>query len=540
MKKFTLVPAFLLLALSAFSQEPALTPAIRKAMDAVDTSVLRSHIAYLADDILRGRKPGTPGYQMAVDYVIKEYKRLGLRPAGENGTYIQKFTLRKADIVPSSVKVNLLDDAGNADSLIFKNETLVFANPIKPSVDLSSVPLVFAGFGMDVPGKYSDYENIDVKGKIVVVLRRTPDGYSSTYDALFSSLDYKSALAFSKGAVGLISASIVPGALPAQPVAPSVTASLNPEKTKAYSTRFTGNVDAYVSVSLNVLRALFLNSGKNLNEVLAALKLGRPQSFDLGKKMSIQFKSTYLDVETYNVIGLLPGADKKLKEEYIVHSAHLDHVGVMAAVDGDSIYNGAHDNASGVSSSLGIAELYRTAKIRPRRSVLFLMVSAEELGLTGAGYFAAHPTVPAGSIVANINTDMPTPIAPLLSIAPLGSQYSSILKHIEYATKILKIDIEEDPEPEQGFFMRSDQYNFVKKGIPAVYFVNGRKTNTPGFDFDAYLKQWRAKYYHKPADQIDGIFDFKALKTFVQLNFLVSYSLANDQEKPKWNEGELF
>ena len=256
--------------------------------------------------------------------------------------------------------------------------------------------------------------------------------------------------------------------------------------------------------------------------------------------MSIQFKSTYLDVETYNVIGLLPGADKKLKEEYIVHSAHLDHVGVMAAVDGDSIYNGAHDNASGVSSSLGIAELYRTAKIRPRRSVLFLMVSAEELGLTGAGYFAAHPTVPAGSIVANINTDMPTPIAPLLSIAPLGSQYSSILKHIEYATKILKIDIEEDPEPEQGFFMRSDQYNFVKKGIPAVYFVNGRKTNTPGFDFDAYLKQWRAKYYHKPADQIDGIFDFKALKTFVQLNFLVSYSLANDQEKPKWNEDELF
>jgi Zn-dependent M28 family amino/carboxypeptidase len=168
------------------------------------------------------------------------------------------------------------------------------------------------------------------------------------------------------------------------------------------------------------------------------------------------------------------------------------------------------------------------------------MVSAEELGLTGAGYFAAHPTVPAASIVANINTDMPTPIAPLLSIAPLGSQYSSILKHIEYATKILKIDIEEDPEPEQGFFMRSDQYNFVKKGIPAVYFVNGRKTNTPGFDFDAYLKQWRAKYYHKPADQIDGIFDFKALKTFVQLNFLVSYSLANDQEKPKWNEDELF
>ncbi len=540
MKKYSLIAYLLLLTMSAFSQGPDLSPAIRKAIDAVDTSALKAHIAYLADDILRGRKPGTPGYQMAVDYVIAEYKKLGLKPAGENGTYIQKFILRKADLVPSSVRVNLVDDAGNIDSLVFRNEAAVFANPVKPSVDLAKAPLVFAGFGMDIPGRYSDYQNIDVKGKIVVVLRRTPDGFSSTYETLFSSLDYKSSVAFSKGAVGLISASITPGPLGVPPVAPPVTASLNPEKTKAYSTRFTGNVDAYINVSLNVLRSLFLNSGKNLDEVLAALKKGQPQSFDLGKKLSVRFNSTYTDVETYNVIGLLPGTDRNLKNEYIVHSAHLDHVGVGVPVNGDSIYNGAHDNASGVSSSLGIAEIYQAAKVKPRRSVLFIMVSAEELGLTGAGYFASHPTVPATSIVANINTDMPTPIAPLLSIAPLGSQYSSILKHIEYATSILKIDIEEDPEPEQGFFMRSDQYNFVKKGIPAVYFVNGRKTNVPGFDFDAHLKQWRAKYYHKPADQIDGIFDFGALKTFVQLNFLVSYSLASDKEKPKWNKGELF
>jgi hypothetical protein len=540
MKKYSLIAYLLLLTMSAFSQGPDLSPAIRKAIDAVDTSALKAHIAYLADDILRGRKPGTPGYQMAVDYVIAEYKKLGLKPAGENGTYIQKFILRKADLVPSSVRVNLADDAGNIDSLVFRNEVAVFANPVKPSVDLVKAPLVFAGFGMDIPGRYSDYQNIDVKGKIVVVLRRTPDGFSSTYETLFSSLDYKSSVAFSKGAVGLISASITPGPMGVPPVAPPVTASLNPGKTKAYSTRFTGNVDAYINVSLNVLRSLFLYSGKNLDEVLAALKKGQPQSFDLGKKLSVRFNSTYTDVETYNVIGLLPGTDRNLKNEYIVHSAHLDHVGVGVPVNGDSIYNGAHDNASGVSSSLGIAEVYKAAKVKPRRSVLFVMVSAEELGLTGAGYFASHPTVPAASIVANINTDMPTPIAPLLSIAPLGSQYSSILKHIEYATRILKIDIEEDPEPEQGFFMRSDQYNFVKKGIPAVYFVNGRKTNVPGFDFDAHLKQWRAKYYHKPADQIDGIFDFGALKTFVQLNFLVSYSLASDKEKPTWNKGELF
>ena len=538
MKRISTATIFFLLYCHGFSQEPTITPAMRKAMGAIDTSEYKAHIVYLADDALRGRAPGTEGYKMAVDYVTEEFRKMGVLPAGDNGGYTQKFNLRRSSIEAGSQKIIMGDNKGNTDS-VFRTDLIVSPHPLKTSIDIENAPIVFAGYGVDIPGKHSDYQNIDVKGKIVVVLRTTPEGLLSTYGAHFANVGYKMALAKSKGAVGLIVASPTPGPMP--PVGGPLNNAMNSDKTVAYGSRHTGDVDVFITASNNFLRTLFMNSGKNLDEVIADLKAGKLQAFDLNKNLSVQFRSKHSDVETWNVVGMIPGTDSKLKNEYVVHTAHLDHVGVGKPVDGDSIYNGAHDNASGVASLLEIARLYKKSGVKPKRSILITMVSAEESGLLGSAYFASNPTIPKTSIVGNVNTDMPTIIAPLLSIVPLGSAHSTMAKHVNFAAKTLKLDIEEDPEPEQNFFVRSDQYSFVKEHIPAVNCKYGSKSNIPGFDLREYIKQWRAKYYHKPQDQLDGgIFLYSAAQTYIQLNFLISYSVSMDKDRPRWNDGELF
>jgi hypothetical protein len=528
----------MILQLAGISQELKISPVMKKAMEAIDTAEYKAHIVYLADDALRGRAPGTEGYRMAVDYVTEEFKKMGVLPAGDDGGYTHKFNIRKSTLEAGSAKLLLSDNNGNTDT-VFRSDLTVSPHPLKTSVDISNAPLVFAGYGVDIPGKHSDYQGIDVKGKIVVVLRTAPEGLSSTYGAHFSNVGYKMALARSKGAIGLIVASPVPQVLP--PSTGTLSNAMNPEKTEAYGSRYIGDVDVFITGSYNFLRSLFLNSGKNFEEVLAALKSGKAQSFDLGKKLSVQYKTKHSDIETWNVVGMIPGNDPVLKNEYVVHTAHLDHVGIGRPVNGDSIYNGAHDNASGVASLLEIARLYKNSGVKPKRSILITMVSGEESGLLGSAYFASNPSVPKNAIVANVNTDMPTIIAPLLSIVPLGSTHSTMMKHVKFAANTLKLDIEDDPEPEQNFFVRSDQYSFVRQHIPAVNCKYGNKSNIPGFDLREYVKQWRAKYYHKPQDQLDGgIFLYSAAQTYIQLNFLISYSVSMDKERPRWNEGELF
>ena len=315
---------------------------------------------------------------------------------------------------------------------------------------------------------------------------------------------------------------------------------MNPDKSAAFSRGFTGNLDIVLNGTQQFLRKLFMNSGRNLSQIQADIKKGIPSSFELPYSITASYQTTYTDIESYNVIGLIPGTDKNLKNEYVVHSAHLDHLGISTPQNGDSIYNGAHDNASGVASLLEIARVYKTSGAKPRRSILIIMVSAEEMGLLGSSYFAANPTVPKKSIVADVNTDMPTVIAPLLSVVPLGAEHSSIMNNVKFAAGYLGLDIEKDPEPNENRFVRSDQYSFVMNGIPALHIKYGSKSASPDFNLTAYVQKWRVKYYHMAADQIDGIFDFNAAKTYVKLNFLISYSIAQNTERPKWNAGDVF
>jgi hypothetical protein len=539
MKKY-FVLACSVVALQLSAQEVIISKSIKKAMDRIDANTIRSHIAYLADDKLKGRLPGTEGYQMAVDYVVDQYKKMGIAPGGENGGYTQKVIIRKSTIENSSAIAVLKDKYGNTDSLVFVRDFAPIPHPLNKSSSAEG-QLVFAGYGIDIPGGYSDYTGIDVKGKIVVVVSGAPDGFHSTVTAHLSNSGNKMNVAFEKGAIGLIVYNAQNrGSTNANPTLQSNT-TVNPEKTRAFGRGFLGNLKVVANAGAPLMKRLIMNSGKKLEQVLADIKKGKPSSFEFGYSLSLSYSTKHGDIESYNVIGLIPGSDKDLKNEYVVHSAHLDHVGIGRVVNGDSIYNGAHDNSSGVSSLLEIARVYKTSGAKPKRSVLIMMVTAEEMGLLGSSYFAANPTVPKASIVADVNTDMPTVIAPLLSVVPLGAEHSSLMNNVKFAAGYLGLDVEKDPEPNENRFVRSDQYSFVMNGIPALHIKYGTKTNIPGFDLTAFVKQWRAKYYHQAADGLEGgIFNFTAAKTYVQLNFLISYSIAQTTARPKWNDGDLF
>lgn len=538
MKKY-LFAICLFAAANAFAQDVKISKEIKQAMNLVDTNTIRSHIAFLADDKLKGRYPGTEGFQTAVDYVIDQYKKIGLQPGGDNNGFTQKLIIRKSLLNNSSSVAILKDKNGNTDSLGFARDFTPLPHPLIEHVNTEG-QLVFAGYGVEIPGGYSDYNGIDVKGKIVVVINGAPPGLMSTLTAHFSNAGNKMNTAFTKGAIGVITVNTTlrPGTNPNPTIQSNTT--LNPEKTAAYGMGFIGNLKAVLSGSSYFLKKIFLNSGKNIEQLLADLKNGKPSSFDLPFSIAVAYKTTHTDFESHNVVGLIPGADKVLKNEYVVHSAHLDHLGIGRVVNGDSIYNGAHDNASGVASLLEIARIYRSSGATPKRSILIVMVTGEEMGLIGSSYFAANPTVPKASIVADVNTDMPTVIAPLLSIVPLGAEHSSIMNNVKFAANYLGLEVEKDPEPNENRFVRSDQYSFVKNGIPALHIKYGTRSDVPGFNLTDFVKQWRAKYYHQAADGMDGIFNFAAAKTYIQLNFLISYSIAQSLERPKWNDGDLF
>jgi len=528
-----------LITLHTVAQHVKISKNIQQAMNRIDTNTIRSHIVYLADDKLKGRLPGTEGYQMAVDYVIDQFKKMGVAPGADNGGYTQKLILRRSLVDNRSVVAVIKDKDGNVDSLTFGADYTVAPHPMLGDAS-AEAGLVFAGYGVEIPGQYSDYTAIDVKGKIVVLINGAPDGLLSTLTAHFSNAGNKMTTAFSKGAAGIVLVNMngrPSGVL--NPVLQSNVA-LNPDKTIAYGRGFVGNLNVVLNATRPLLIRMFLQSGKDLQQVLNNLKKGKASSFALPYSIAASYKTTHSDFESYNVVAVIPGWDKQLKNEYVVHSAHLDHLGIGRVVNGDSIYNGAHDNASGVASLLEIARIYKSSGAKPKRSILIVMVTGEEMGLIGSSYFAANPTVPKSSIVADVNTDMPTVIAPLLAVVPLGAEHSSIMNNVQFAANHLGLDVEKDPEPTENRFVRSDQYSFVMNGIPALHIKYGNKTNIPGFDMVAFVKQWRAKYYHQAADGLDGIFNFTAAKTYVQLNFLISYSIAQTTQRPAWNKGDLF
>jgi Zn-dependent M28 family amino/carboxypeptidase len=417
-----------------------------------------------------------------------------------------------------------------------------YPNPGQAEVSVASAALVFAGYGISAPElKYDDYAGLDAKGKVVVVTRQPARQFGDNERQYFADLRTVLETAARHGAVGvLLAAAHADAKLPEYPK--GLVSALEPSGNVAVSRSYApGSAQLVGTISPATLQQLFAGASRDTGQALSALRGGRPAPLALPGKLSARYRSRYQDVDSYNVVGKIAGSDAKLKDEYVVHSAHLDHLGVGPAINGDSIFNGAHDNATGVASVLEISKLYSKLQMKPRRSVLFVLMTGEEMGLIGSSYFAKFPTVPKRALVADINTDMPTIIAPLLAVVPLGADHSSLMQPVRAAADYLKLTIEPDPEPTQNRFIRSDQYSFVVQGVPALHIKYGNRTADGQNNLSETVQKWRAVTYHKQQDNFEGgTFDWAAGAQYARLNFLIGYQVAQASPRPTWNKGDFF
>jgi Zn-dependent M28 family amino/carboxypeptidase len=278
---------------------------------------------------------------------------------------------------------------------------------------------------------------------------------------------------------------------------------------------------------------LFQAAGRPLTEMLGALQQDQSKSFDLGMELGLSARFRQIDTASANVVGLLRGSDPALRNEYVVYTAHLDHVGKGRPVDGDSVNHGAIDNAGGTASLLAVARAFGSLPEPPRRSILFVAVTAEEKGILGSFYFANHPTVPAGQIVANVNMDNFLMLHPVRDLAAYGASYSTLDTVVSRSLAQLNLAPSPDAAPEQTIFTRSDHYPFLRRGIPAVMLFNGQASGGNGQDGSAVIRQWLGRVHHTPRDRIDQGIDWNAGVTYVRANFLIGYEVANAKERPR-------
>ena len=285
---------------------------------------------------------------------------------------------------------------------------------------------------------------------------------------------------------------------------------------------------------------LFDGSPLTFEEALDAAEEARPLSTALGVEVTMYRRAEHERTTSANVIGILRGSDPELAKEYVVYSTHLDHVGTGTPVNGDSIYNGFYDNAFGVAMTIEIARALASMPVPPRRSIMFVAVTGEERGLLGSDYFAQHPTAPSSALVANVNIDMPLMLFPMDSVVGYGAQHSSLEGVTADEAKKEGFELTPDPYPDEVYFIRSDQYSFVRQGIPAVYFAEGISSSDPTVDGRAVQEEFFKVHYHKPSDDLSQPVDWETALRFSRAGARIGYRIAMDDERPAWNKGDFF
>jgi len=518
-------------------------PELVSALESIHGSQIKQHMSVLADDRLEGRGLGSAGYDEALAYVETTLKSYGLQPAGEQGGFHQRVPLRNSIVTEGTSSLTVRSGA-KTRTLTYGKDYLLGADLLRPEVSIADAPVVFVGYGVSAPTLgYDDYAaGVDVKGKVVAYLSGAPAMLPSNERAYYSSGAVKEADAAKRGAIGTISFTSpedprfrwdVSVATGKQGSFAWVDAQGNPNR---------GDASLRGSASLNHsgVEALFAGAPQPPAAVFAAAARNTPQAFDLATRVSLVTHSTHRGVESANLVARLEGSDPVLKDEHVVYIAHVDHFGRGVAMNGDEIYNGAHDNASGVAIVLEVAHAYSTLKTRPRRSALFLFVTAEERGLLGSDYFARNPTVPRSGIVADLALDMPFLYHPLRDIVPYGAQHSTLAAPVTRAAKHLGIAIGADPIPEQVLFIRSDHFSFVRQGVPSLFIKSGFQTGDPALDGAKINAAYRRDVYHKPNDDMSQAFDFDAGAQHARLNFLTGWLVAETPARPEWNAGDFF
>ncbi|SEA19652.1 M28 family metallopeptidase [Microbulbifer marinus] len=504
-----------------------------------DSENIRRDVEYLAADELAGRETGSAGYRQAADYVARQFEQLGLQPAGSQG-YLQQVPFRRASW--NGREPTLVLQGRDGDITFNFGEDFIAAPPTVSEATATAANLVFVGFGIDAPAYgIDDYAGLDVRGKIVVMLSGRPKNLPSEVGAHYSSGRTKRETAAHHGAVGYITLNT-----PQREKRRSFKRSVEHVHEDSFDWLGADDMpgDAIPSLHPGVMldmpaaRQLFMGAQRSLDTVYTEIENGlAPRGFALPYRAALTSGATHKKIVSPNVVAVLPGSDPKLKDEYVVFSAHLDHIGVDA--DGQ-INNGAQDNAAGIAVMLETARLFIESGRAPRRSLLFVAVTAEEKGLLGSDYFAQHPPVPPQSIVANINLDMPMLLYPFRDIIAFGAEHSSLGKTAERAAARTGLKLSPDPMPEQVIFVRSDHYNFVRQGVPAIYLITGREALDPAIDGTAMQTKFLRERYHRPTDVADAQISYAAAKQFTEVNYAIAREVADADRKPRWYKGDFF
>lgn len=536
--RFVMLPVAAALMLTGCNEAAVEAPTKPQA----DQVALQAHLEFLASDELAGRDTGSNGHEIASLYIASEFKRLGLEPAGDNGTYFQRIDFRRSYLKERSASLAVTVD-GETVELEFPKQ-FIMGPSSKTERDELTAPVVFVGYGM-VSEQFGidDYAGLDVEGKVVVMVTGRPEELPSEEAAHLSSI--KGELAAERGAVGIITLH-TPQREEVRPYETSILYTNVPsvrwlnDNNEPHSRADGIAVTAYMDDA--AAETLFRNSDVSLDEVFAQLEAGEsPKGFELNATVTMARESRHEQIDSPNVAAVLPGSDPELADEYVVYTAHSDHIGVSKDLSGDdNINNGAMDNAAGVSVMLETARMFVESGERPKRSIMFLAVTAEERGLLGADYFAHNPTVPMSSIVANVNLDMPVLLYDFADVIAFGANHSTLGETVAEAAGEYGIELSPDPMPEQAIFTRSDHYTLVKKGVPAVFLMTGFTSKNPDEDGGEVWGEFFAKHYHRPSDEPSLPIRYESGALFTDINFAIGQRIANDPQRPRWLADSFF
>jgi Zn-dependent M28 family amino/carboxypeptidase len=510
-------------------------PAIAQTSNSFDGHTWWDHVKVLADDNMEGRDTGSPGLRKAEAYVVGQLKKSGVQPAGKDG-YYQPVKFISRTIVESESSAALIRN-GKVEPLTLGDDAFFNTRiDLAPEVE---APLVFVGYGLTVPEKnYDDLGGLDLKGKVVVILSGSPAEIPGPLASHYQTAAERWKSLQKAGAIGVLYIQN-----PASMDVPWSRIALNrthPSMDLADPV-FNETAGEKLSMFVNPAKAdvLFSGTGHTFDELAALGKDRKPlPHFPLPVSIRAKVKLEKKNVDSANIIAKLPGSDPALKSEYVVLSAHIDHVGIGEPINGDRIYNGAMDNASGSAVLLDVAANLKKSPEKLKRSLLFVFVTGEEKGLLGSKYFTQYPTVDAKSMVADINIDMFMPIIPLKTLIVFGLAESDLGDLATQVAQARGVQVEADPEPQRNLFIRSDQYNFIRHGIPALAMGVAPEPNSP--EQKNIFKDWLTTRYHAPSDDLAQPIDFSAAAQYEEIIRGLMLKVANDPQRPKWKSDSFF
>lgn len=493
-----------------------------------------SHVQNLASDAMQGRAIGSEGFRKASDYVAAQFQKAGLKPGGASG-YFQPIEFNVRQIVEEQSSVSLVRGGKPEQVNLGTDANISLRGDPAQDVDAGAV---FIGYGLQVREKrYDDLAGQDLKGKIAVFLSGGPSSIPGPLKSHYQSLGERWKYLKAAGAAGI--ATIQNPKAMDIPWPRSTLARFRPvisladpslDETKGLSFSLTINPDH--------AEKFLAGSGHTFADILRAANNDQPlPRFALPYRIKAHVAFKQSRTESRNVVGISEASDPTLKKEFVVMSAHLDHLGIGRPIGGDAIYNGAMDDASGVASVIDIAGMLHSSGAKTKRSIAFVVVTGEESGLLGSRYFAAHPTVPAGSIVADINLDMYLPLHPLRYLEVQGVQESTLGKDIRAVARESGVEVQTDKEPQRNLFIRSDQYSFIRRGVPALAFKFGY---LPGSAEEKQHKTWLTERYHAPSDDLNQPVDKDAAGKFDVLILHLLERVADENGRPQWNADSFF